>query len=174
MVTGIRRLTGGEIFRHIKTRPGEPYDPEQTQRDLQALAGLGVFDRRGLRVVTETGQRGGVVVSFEVRELPVIASVKFEGLRSGDERPLLEGLRRRRLEVDGRSVYEQDKIARAMGAIKELLRGRGWRSVEVQTRVNVVSSTSVELTFVVTGLPPKKRAEPKRLDRPARRPDAIG
>ena len=172
-ITGNRRTRREDLLFCIQTRPGDPFDEAQVIRDFQTLMSLGLFNRRGSRVVTETGPRGGVVVIFEVQELPVIASVKFEGLSRGDEGPLLEGLRRRRLEVVGGNVYEPDKIARAMEAIKELLRGRGWRGVGVQARTSEVSSTSVELTFVVTGQPPKKRSEPKRLDRPVRRPDAI-
>ena len=167
-VMGNRRLTREEIFKHVKTRPGDHYDDQQVQRDLQTLVGLGVFDRRTTRVFTELGLRGGVEVSFEVQELPVIESVKFEGLRRVDEGALIEGLRRRSLAVDGGSVYEPDKITRAVDAMKELLRGRGWRRVEVVTRVDQTAINSVKLTFVVSGLPPRSQP-PKRLDGPRRR-----
>ena len=172
-ITGLRLRARAELLSHVETKPGDPYDFEQMMRDFQTLMNLDFFDRRVSRVVTETGQRGGVEIFFELQELPVIASVRFEGLAGADDRPLLEGLRRRGLPVDGGSAYEPDKIARAMEAVRELLRGSGWGNVEVHTRVKVITTTSVELTFVVTGLPPKKLPEPKRLDRPARRPDAI-
>lgn len=170
-IVGNRLLTDAEILKHVKTRAGDPYDQEQVQRDLQTLVNLGVFDRRLARVVIETGRRGGVEVFFVVRELTIIEAVKFEGLRRGDERPLLEGLRRRSLEVGGGSVYEVDKIKRAMDAMKELLLRRGWLRVGVEARIEEVSATSVKLTFVVSGLPPMS-PRPKRLDR-FRRPDAI-
>lgn len=170
-VVGNRRLTDAEILKHVKTRAGNPYDPEQVQRDLQTLVNLGVFDRRIARVVVETGQRGGVEVFFMMRELTVIEAVKFEGLRRGDERALLEGLRRRSLAVGGGSVYEVDKIKQAMDAMKELLLRRGWLRVGVEARTEEVSATSVKLTFVVSGLPPTS-PRPKRLDR-FRRPDAV-
>lgn len=170
-VAGVRRLTREEIFRHIKTRPGEPYDPEQVQRDLQALAGLGVFDRRSLRVVTEVGPRGGVEVSFEVMELPVIESVEFQGVPADDERLLRRTLRRRSFAVHGGGVYDRDKVGRAAEAVKELLRGRGWRDVEVQLRVEQNAAGSIKIVFAVRGQPSMNRP-PKRLDRPGRR-DAV-
>jgi len=170
-VRGIRRHRTADILGHVKTRPGDPYDHEQVMRDFQTLVGLGFFDRRNSRVIVETGLRGGAEVSFELQELPVIESVKFEGLKLRDERALLEGLRRRKLEVDGGSVYEPDKITRAVDAMKELLRQRGWRRVGVEIRDERVAIDSVRLTFVVSGLPPMS-SPPKRLDK-FRRPDAV-
>lgn len=168
-VVGNRRLTDAEILKHVKTRAGDPYDPEQVQRDLQTLAGLGVFDRRLARVFIEAGQRGGVELFFVMRELSVIEAVKFEGLRRGDERALSEELRRRSLGVDAGSVYEPDKIRNAMDAMKELLLRRGWLRAGVEARVEEVTATSVKLTFVVNGLPPKRRPDPKKSDRLGRR-----
>ena len=170
-VAGNRRLTDAEILGHLETRPGEPYDEARVMRDLRALGDLGVFDRRITRVLTGAGLRGGVEVTFEVFELPVIKSVKFEGLKRPDATALLEGLRRRGLGLDGGSVYEPDRIVRAAGVMKELMRGRGWRGVGVQTRVIEVSSTSVELTFIVSGMPPMNRPR-KRLDK-FRRPNDV-
>lgn len=170
-VVGNRRLTDGEILKHLKTRAGDPYDPEQVRRDLQTLINLGVFDRRIARVSVEAGRRGGVEVFFVMRELSVIKAVKFEGLRRADERALLEGLRRRGLEVSGGDVYDPDKIREAMDAMKELLLRRGWLRAGVEARVEEVTATSVKLTFVINGLPPTS-PRPKKSDRPERR-DAV-
>lgn len=171
-VTGIRRRKSADLLSQIKTRPGDPYDHEQAVRDFQTLMNLGLFDRRTSRVVFETGQRGGVEIFFELRELPLIESVKFEGLRRADVAALLEGLRRRKLALDGGGgVYEPEKIAKAINVMDELLYRRGWREVKIETRVEQIASDSVKLTFVVSGRPPMN-VLPKRLDRPARR-DAI-
>lgn len=174
-VVGNRRLTCEEILTHVKTRPGEPYDAEQVQRDLQALAGLGVFHRDGLRVAVDTGQRGGVDIFFAVHELPLIESVTFEGLPAGEEWALREGLRRRGLEVRADSVLDSDKLNAAMRVMERALSVRGWYNVVVELQTEEVSaaSTSVKLTFVVRGLPPEKRFAPKRSDRLGRRDAAT-
>lgn len=172
VVVGNRRLTREEIFRHIKTRPGEPYGPEQVQRDLQTLAGLGVFDPRSLRVSTALGPRGGVEVSFVVWELPLVESVRIEGLRAGDEWQLRDVLRRKGMEVRAGGVLDGDKLTKAVAEMERLLRGRGWHNVVVETRTEQVSATSVRLTFVVRGLPPKKRLDRKKSDRLGRQ-DAV-
>jgi outer membrane protein assembly factor BamA len=169
-VAGNRRLAREEIFRHIKTRPGDPYDERQMMRDFQTLLDLGFFDRRQSHVVTETGVRGGVVIIFELGELPLIESVSFEGLRRAEERAVRSLLRARSMGVESGGVYEPEKIRRAMSAITEVLRGRGWRRVEVETRRETRASNSVRLTFVVGGEPPYK--PPGRLDK-FKKPDAV-
>ena len=171
-VSGTRRLSGQELIKRLQTRPGDPYNEEQVSRDFQTLMGLGLFDRRVSRVVTELGVRGGIVVSFELQELPVIESVKFEGLPAGDELALRVGLRRRGVEVRAGDVLDTDKLNAAVRVMERILGGRGWYNVAVEPHAEHVSSTSVKLNFVVRALPPERRLAPKRSDR-LRRRDAI-
>ena len=84
-VVGNRRLTKKEILSNVETRPGETFSDEQGQRDLQKLLALGVFDKTQTRVLSEQGVRGGVVVIYEVVELPLILEVRFQGLRGIEE-----------------------------------------------------------------------------------------
>lgn len=168
-VQGNRRLSDVEILSHVKTRPGEPFDHKQVMRDLQTLVDLRLFDRAGTRVVEEEGRRGGVAVIFEVKELPIIEALKFEGLNGVSEDELLKELRKRGLEVAVGAVYEQDTISKAMAAIKEALTARGWRGVGVETRLDQVYATSVRLTFVISGQPAKKKpGKPVKPDEIAR------
>lgn len=71
-VVGNRRLRQDDILYWVQTRPGDPYNVEQIERDYQAILALGFFDKTATRVQTETGSRGGVNIIFEVRELPII------------------------------------------------------------------------------------------------------
>src|SRR5437667_890009 len=77
-ITGNRRLRKDDIIYYVQTRPGDPFNQEQVQRDLQAILNLGFFDKTATRVLTEEGARGGVNVIFEVRELPIIRDLQFE------------------------------------------------------------------------------------------------
>ncbi|HEY0082825.1 MAG TPA: POTRA domain-containing protein [Pyrinomonadaceae bacterium] len=79
-IQGNRRLTDEDILALIKARPGEPFSERQIQNDLQRLMESGVFNKTKTRVITEPGARGGVVVIFEVFELPQILEVTFKGL----------------------------------------------------------------------------------------------
>src|ERR1700687_5328907 len=85
-----RRLRKNDILYYVQTRPGDPYNEQQIQRDLQAILNLGFFDKVKSRVYTEEGPRGGVVVIFEVKELPIIRDLQFQGLHSVAESALLK------------------------------------------------------------------------------------
>ncbi len=74
-IVGNRRVTDKEILECIQTRPGEAFSEEQIKKDLAAILATGQFDKT-TRVVTAESTRGGVGVTFEVSELPIIREVK--------------------------------------------------------------------------------------------------
>src|ERR1700741_4069514 len=80
-IIGNRRRPKDDILYYIQTRPGDPYNVDQVQRDYQTLLSLTFFDKTATRVLTENGPRGGVNIIFEVKELPIIRDLTFEGLK---------------------------------------------------------------------------------------------
>ncbi len=57
-VVGNRRLTAKEILSNVETRPGQPFSNKRSQRDLQKLLALGVFNNLQTRVLIDQGVRG--------------------------------------------------------------------------------------------------------------------
>ena len=96
-ITGNRRLRKEDILYWVQTRPGDPYNAAQIERDLQAILTLGFFDKTSTRVLIEDGPRGGVNVIFEVKELPIIRDLQFEGLHSVSESDVLKAFREKRV-----------------------------------------------------------------------------
>ena len=94
---------------------------QQVQRDLQAILALGFFDKTSTRVLTEEGARGGVNMIFEVKELPIIRDLQFEGLKSVPESDVLKAFRERRVGVSKESIYDPVKVRNAIRVLKELL-----------------------------------------------------
>src|SRR4051812_33711307 len=93
-IEGNRRLRDEDVLYHIQTRSGDVYNPAQVQRDLQALLNLSFFDKTATSVsVIDPGPRGGVVVRFTVKELPVIRDLQFKGLKSVGEADVLKSFR---------------------------------------------------------------------------------
>ena len=148
-VTGNRRLRKDDILYWVQTRPGDPYNVEQVERDYQAILALGFFDKTATRVLTEPGPRGGVNIIFEVRELPVIRDLIFEGLSSVAESDVLKAFRERRVGVSKESIYDPVKARNAMRVIKELLSAAGHPNATVEERSEEVSATSRAITFAV-------------------------
>ena len=148
-VIGNRRLRKDDILYYIQTRPGDPYNVDQVQRDYQTLLSLTFFDKTATRVFTENGVRGGVNVIFEVKELPIIRDLTFDGLKSVQESDVLKAFRERRVGVSKESIYDPVKVRTAMRVIKELLSASGHPNATVEEGVEEVSATSVAINFVV-------------------------
>ena len=145
-----RRLRDEDILYHIQTRKGDVYNPAQVQRDLQALLNLPFFDKTATRVsIVDPGPRGGVVVVFTVKELPVIRDLTFKGLKSVGEADVLKAFREQRVGVTKESVYDPVKINNAKRVIKELLSEHGHPNATIDANTEEVSQTSVALTFNV-------------------------
>jgi outer membrane protein insertion porin family len=148
-VTGNRRLRKDDILYWVQTRQGDVYNVDQVERDYQAILALGFFDKTATRVLTEPGPRGGVNIIFEVKELPIIRDLIFEGLSSVPESDVLKAFRERRVGISKESVYDPVKARNAMRVIKELLAAAGHPNATVEERSEEVSATSRAITFVI-------------------------
>jgi outer membrane protein insertion porin family len=148
-IIGNRRLRKDDILYYIQTRPGDPYNETQVQRDYETLLSLTFFDKTATRVLTENGPRGGVNIIFEVKELPIIRDLQFEGLKSVQESDVLKAFRERRVGVSKESIYDPVKVRGAMRVIKELLAEGGHPNATIEERTEEVSATSLAITFVI-------------------------
>src|SRR4026209_449085 len=148
-IIGNRRLCKDDILYYIQTRPGDVYNVEQVQRDYQALLSLTFFDKTATRVLTENGPRGGVNIIFEVKELPIIRDLTFDGLKSVQESDVLKAFRERRVGVSKESTYDPVKVLNARRVIKELLSAAGHPNATVEPRTEEVSATSLAIDFVI-------------------------
>ena len=148
-VIGNRRLRKDDILYYVQTRPGDVYNEESVQRDYQTLLSLTFFDKTATRVLTENGPRGGVNIIFEVKELPIIRDLTFEGLKSVPESDVLKAFRERRVGVSKESTYDPVKVLNARRVIKELLSAAGHPNATIEERTEEVSATSLAITFDV-------------------------
>ncbi len=158
-IIGNRRLRKDDIIYYIQTRAGDPYNPAQVERDLQAILALGFFDKVGTRVTIEDAPRGGVRVVFEVKELPIIRDIQFEGLKSVAESDVLKTFRERRVGVSKESILDPVKLKNGERVLKELLAAKGHPNAVVTGSVEAVSATSSAITFVVNEGPRVRVAE---------------
>ncbi|CAN5585218.1 hypothetical protein BH20ACI4_BH20ACI4_02090 [soil metagenome] len=148
-IQGNRRLRDEDLLYYIKTRPGDRYDPAQLERDLKELLSLNFFDKTATRVLTEPGVRGGVNVIFEVRELPIIRDLQFEGAKALQESDILKAFREQRVGISKESTYDPVKARNASRILRELLASKGYPNAKVEIVEEVVSATSVAITFNV-------------------------
>src|SRR5438094_649677 len=158
-VIGNRRLRKDDIIYYIQTRPGDTYNPSQVERDLQALNAQGFFDKTETRVTIEDGPRGGVNVTFYVKELPIVRDIQFEGLKSVSESDVLKTFREKRVGVSKEAIEDPVKIRNATRVLKEMLAAKGHPNATVKAAIEKVSATSVAITFAVNQGPRVRVAE---------------
>ncbi len=146
---GNRRFSDENLLYYIQTRPGDPFNQAQIERDLQALLALKAFDVTATRVLTEEGVRGGVNVIFEVRELPIIRDLKFTGLKAVTESDVLKAFRENKIGISKEAVFDPVKTQRGTRILRELLSAKGFPNAKVEVKNEEVSATSTAVTFEV-------------------------
>ena len=152
-IIGNRRLTAQQIMSWIRTKPGEPYDGELLQSDLQVVLSKRYFDTLQTRVRTEEGPRGGIDVIFEVAELPIISEVKIKGVTPGPE--LLVASKLALVGIDKDEPFESGRAKIGASVIKQFLESKGWRDVKVETSSENLNASTVKVTFSISGQKPE-------------------
>jgi outer membrane protein insertion porin family len=76
-ITGHRQISENRIRQKLQTRVGRAFDPETVQADVRALSTSGWF--QNVRTYKKEVP-GGVEVTFEVFELPLIQYIRFLGI----------------------------------------------------------------------------------------------
>jgi outer membrane protein insertion porin family len=148
-IQGNRRLRDEDLLYYIKTRAGDVYDVAALERDLKELLSLNFFDKTATRVLTEEGVRGGVNVIFEVRELPIIRDLQFEGSKAVPESDILKAFREQRVGISKEAIYDPVKARNATRILRELLASKGYPNAKVTIKEEEVSATSIALIFDV-------------------------
>lgn len=146
-IQGNRRLKDPDLLYYIRTRPGDTYDPKTLERDLKELLSLNFFDKTETRVLTEPGVRGGVNVIFEVKELPIIRDLQFEGTKAIQESDILKAFRENRIGISKEAVYDPVKARNAKRILREMLASKGYPNAKVEVVEEEVSATSTAITF---------------------------
>lgn len=147
----------------IKGRKGDLYDRPDLDKDIQALLGLGLFERVGAEIslldkpVPEhfrkaAGTDRQVLLNFIVREKPVIRKIIFEG-----NKKLSRGVLSDLLSLKNKDPFDRLKLDEDRGKLIAKYHEKGFLDAAVDYEVRADTETSkVELVFkVVEG--PKSR-----------------
>lgn len=150
-IIGNRRLTSEQILAWILTRPGNPFNADLVQQDLKALLATGNFDSKNTRVTLEDTARGGVRVVFEVVELPLIAEVRFAGLKLRDQYAVINELTRQHVDVRKDKPVDPARLRRAETIIEQFFQAQGWINVKAEAVIESISPTESQVVFKISG-----------------------
>jgi outer membrane protein insertion porin family len=146
-IQGNRRLKDRDLLYYIRTRQGDTYSKTQVERDLRELLSFNWFDKTESRVFTEPGIQGGVKVIFEVKELPIIRDLQFEGTKAIQESDILKAFREKRVGISKEAIFDPVKTRVAKRILREMLAAKGYPNAKVTVTDEIISATSVGITF---------------------------
>ena len=116
---GARRVPQDTLRALIFSKIGDTYNEDSLRRDFMALWNTNRFD--DIRLETEKGERGGIAVTFNVTERPVIRDIKYEGAKSVSTSDILDRFKERKVGLTVESMYDPNVVNHAAVVLKELL-----------------------------------------------------
>lgn len=125
-IIGNDALPEDQIRTHLQTRVGRELNPETIQADVRRLSATGMF--RNVKTYRKA-VKGGVEVTFQVFELPIIQHIRFEGNKKIKDKTLLK-----RSELAKGESLHRYRLEEATRKLKELYIERGFSDAEVQIR----------------------------------------
>lgn len=144
---GARRVPQDTLRAMIFSKVGDVYNEDTLRRDFMALWNTNRFD--DIRLETEKGDKGGVVVRFVVTERPVIRDIKYEGAKSVSTSDILDRFKERKVGLTVESMYDPNVVNHAAVVLKELLAEHGHQFATVTPELRRIPPSSLEIVFNV-------------------------
>lgn len=132
---GASRMPQSALRMLIASRAGGPCDPETLRRDVEALGRSGRFSYVAWEIEES---RSGPIVRFVVVERPVIRAIEFRGSDAVTVPEILEWLALRRISLREETLLQEEELARAAEAVRELVVERGHGQVAVSSSVEPI------------------------------------
>ncbi len=145
-IRGNRRIQEDTIRFYIQSRVGESYDEGRMELDLRALYKANFFEN--IEVEERDGDTGKII-TFVVKEKPLIRSIEYSGNKSFTESNILDHFKEKKVGLTVDSQYDPAKIRAAERALKDLMTQNGKPLGTVHTEVENIPPSSVRVRFVM-------------------------
>jgi outer membrane protein insertion porin family len=151
---GNRRITSAVMRARIFSKKGDVYNEGALRRDYMSLWNTGYFD--DIRLEATESPRGGMIVTFFVREKKLIRSIDYKGLSSVQQSDVLDEFKKEKVPLSIQSQYDPVVVRRAEVVLQEMLSAHGKMFATVRHRTRNIPPNSVALTFIVVEGPKVK------------------
>ena len=131
----------------IFTKKGDPYDVDSIHRDFISLWNTGRFD--DLRVETEKGPNGGIILRFVVTERRTVHTIDYTGNKSISKSEILDRFKERHVTLSPESQYDPGKVQRARNVLSEYEAERGHQYATVTPQIRQVPPSGVDVIFAI-------------------------
>ncbi len=138
----------------IYTKKGDVFDAESIHRDFIALWNTGRFD--DIRVETEKGTEGGIILRFVVTERRTVHVIDYTGNKSISKSEILDRFKERHVNLSPESQFDPGKIQRARNVLEEYEAERGHQYATVTPQIRQVPPGGVDVVFAINEGPKVK------------------
>jgi outer membrane protein insertion porin family len=145
-IRGNRRINNETCLFYIQSRKGDPYDEGRIEYDLRSLYKANFFENIEAQ---ESDGDAGKIITFVVREKPLIRQIEYVGNKSFTESSILDEFKERKVGLTVDSQYEPSKIRAAERSLKNLMIQNGKPLGTVHTEIEKIPPSSVRVRFVM-------------------------
>jgi outer membrane protein insertion porin family len=145
-VRGNRRINVETCRFYIQSREGDPYDESRLEYDLRSLYKANFFENIE---VQESDGDAGKIITFIVKEKPLIRAIEYVGNKSFTESNILDEFKERKVGLTVDSQYEPSKIRAAERSLKNLMIQNGKPLGTVHSEIEKIPPSSVRVRFVM-------------------------
>jgi outer membrane protein insertion porin family len=145
-IRGNRRIPEDTIRFYIQSRPGEPYDESRLEFDLRSLYKANFFEN--IEVQERDGD-SGKIITFVLKEKPLIRAIEYVGNKSFTESNILDEFKEKKVGLTVDSQYDPAKIRTAERTLKSLMMQNGKPLGTVRTEIENIPPSSVRVRFVM-------------------------
>jgi outer membrane protein insertion porin family len=144
---GQRKVAQDFLRALIYTKKGDVYDEESIHRDFIALWNSGRFD--DLRVETEKGPQGGIILRYVVTERRTVHVIDYTGNKSISKSEILDRFKERHVNLSPESQFDPGKVQRAKNVLEEYEAERGHQYATVTPQIRQVPPGGVDVIFAI-------------------------
>ena len=143
------KLPTNTIKNQLRIKKDDTFDQSIVDGDVKRLYAFqgGLFD--DIQVTQEPGEKGGIILVFQVKEKRRIDRIEYLGLKTFTKSDISDKLHEKKISLSKDTKYDPTVVARAVAMIKVLLAEKGHQDATVEYKAEKVTESSVALTFQI-------------------------
>jgi len=135
-ISGNVRVEDDGIRLHLKSRPGDNFDPLIVEQDVKAIYRMGFFDD----VNAELSADG--ILTYAIKEKPYIREVKIQGASQVSKDKIETALG-----IGARTILDRTKIAEGVDKVRKNYSEQGYVNAKVDYAVSIEANNQAVVTL---------------------------
>jgi outer membrane protein insertion porin family len=135
-IGGNVRVEEDGIRLHVKSRPGDPFNPTLVEQDVRAIYRMGFFDDVQAELSPDN------VLTYAVKEKPYIREVRIQGLSQVSKDKVETALG-----VSPRTILDRSKVSEGVDKVRKLFTEQGYVNAAVDFAISPEANNQVAVVL---------------------------